>query len=62
MNVQTPADVVRTVGNSPAVLRAMIKAERDGSAIANGVRIYHVGYDRNAVEFSAATSTYKVVR
>jgi hypothetical protein len=56
----TAQEVYRAVDASADTVRAMVRAEKYGSAIAHGARITHHGYADGATEFSAATALYRV--
>lgn len=56
----TPREVYAVVGNSADLMRAMVRAEKYGHAIAHGAHITHAGYSPNVSEFNASTSLYRV--
>jgi hypothetical protein len=54
------SEVSELIGHDLDVLKAMVRAESYGSAMAHGVRIMHKGYVHGSVEFNAGTATYRL--
>ena len=56
----TAQEVYREISPTSDVIRALVRAEKYGQAMAHGATILCTGYTRDATEFSAATALYAV--